>query len=129
MIFGAAVLAGDAVLHEVAEDRPLVAGLVTPAVLIGCGLFSLTPVRRRALEAARCTSVLSWRHTGGCLFSCGSLMLVMFAFGVGSLFWMAVLTAVMVAERVLARSAAERLSRMVAAGLIIAGLAAAVVPS
>lgn len=125
MIFGAVVLAGDSVLHEVAEDRPWLANLVTPVVLIGCGLFHFTPYKRRALETARCTTALSWRHTAGCLVSCGALMLVMFAFGVGSLFWMAVLTAVMVAERVLRPALASWLTRLVGAALIIAGLYAA----
>jgi predicted metal-binding membrane protein len=126
MIFGAVVLAGDSVLHEVAEDRPWLARLVTPTVLIGCGLFGLTPIKQRALRTARCTQALSWSHVAGCMISCGTLMLVMFAFGVGSLFWMAVLTAIMIAERVLTASLADWLSRLVGIGLIIAGVIAAV---
>jgi predicted metal-binding membrane protein len=51
-------------------------------------------------------------------------MLVMFATGVGSLAWMAVLTAVMVLEKV--APGGERLVRPLAATLVAAGVGVAV---
>jgi predicted metal-binding membrane protein len=127
-VFAIIVLSGDSVLHALADSRPWLAYLVTPTVLIGVGLYQLTPIKRRLLDTTRCSPTLSWRHTLSCLGSCGALMLVMFAFGVGSLLWMGVLTAVMVAERSVRTALVPTLTRVVGVLLIMAGLYAAAVP-
>ncbi|HEY7488712.1 MAG TPA: DUF2182 domain-containing protein [Streptosporangiaceae bacterium] len=120
--FAIVALSGDSLVHELAGSRPWLAHLVAPAVLIGAGLFQLTPVKRRLLDATRCTPTLSWRHTLSCLGNCGTLMLVMFAVGVGSLIWMAVLTAVMVAERAVRPALAPWVTSFAGVALIITAL-------
>jgi predicted metal-binding membrane protein len=62
-----------------------------------------------------------------CVVCSGALMLVLFALGVMSLFWMAVVAAAIFAEKVLPRG--QRISRMVAVGLVVLGIWVAVSPS
>lgn len=122
------------------------AGVVTPvmgklrsaaaggAVLVGAGLFQLTPLKTACL--ARCRSPLMflmtrWRggpygsftmgldHGFFCLGCCWALMLVMFVAGVMNLIWMAALTVLMTLEKVVPRG--ELLARATGVALVVAG--------
>jgi len=130
--FAIVALSGDAVVHALADSRPWLARAVTPAVLIGAGLFQLSPAKRRLLAATRRPSGRSWRHGLRCLGSCWALMLVMFAVGAGNLIWMVVLTAVMTAERAgpsgVTRGAGALTGALAGFGLIAVGVLVAVQP-
>jgi predicted metal-binding membrane protein len=102
---------GDALLHATVSVTPLLAErpwLVEASVLAGAGLYQLTPHKRRALEACRRPQEAVQEHfvalRGGtahaidCIVASGPLMLLMFAAGFASLWWMAALTAVMTYE-------------------------------
>ncbi|QIN78136.1 DUF2182 domain-containing protein [Rubrobacter marinus] len=118
-LFGAAVYLGDLFLHEAVEGgswleanaRFVAAGTVTLA-----GLYQFTPLKHHCLQ--KCRSPLSFiaghwhgrdeaaqalrlgaHHGLFCVGCCWSLMLVMFAVGLGSLGWMLVLGAVMAVEK------------------------------
>jgi predicted metal-binding membrane protein len=122
-------------------------GMVTPvmgklrstviggATLIGAGLFQLTPLKTACL--ARCRSPLMflmtrWRegryasllmgadHGLYCMGCCWALMLVMFVAGVMNVLWMAALTVLMTAEKVVRRG--DRLAHAAGLALIAAGL-------
>jgi predicted metal-binding membrane protein len=109
--FAILALTGDAVVHEVAESRPQLAGLVAPAVLVGAGAFQLSTPHRHLLAAARESRATPWRRAIWNVGSCGGLMLVVFALEVGNLLAMAALTAVMTLER----AATPRMERLTAA--------------
>lgn len=99
------------------------AGLIASVVLIGAGMFQLSPVRRRLLTATRNHPSMSpWRHALHCLGGCWALMLVMVAAGLGNLAVMAALTVVMTVERV----ASARLKAMTAypVGVALVGVGA-----
>ena len=134
--FAIMALTGDAVLHWLVHSWPWLAGLITPLLLAGAGMFQLSALRKRLLEQARGPSSSPWRHALCCLGSCWALMLVMFAIGMGNLLWMGALTAVMTAERA-ARPAGERLAgtvvgwALIGAGVLVAlqrGLISAQLP-
>jgi len=124
--FAMVTLAGDAVVHRVVDswhwlgEREV---LVAAAVLVLAGMFHLSPLQRRLLDAARRPPRHLPRHALSCLGSCGALMLVMFAVGVGSLLWMAVLTLVMTVEHG-ARSG-PRLVPIAGIALVLLGAATA----
>ena len=123
-------LAGTGVL---AWDRagPYVAG----SALAAAGLYQLTPLKRACLH--HCRSPLGfvmhhWRsgklgalrmgaeHGTFCVGCCVGLMLVLFTLGVMSLLWMAIVTAVIFAEKVL--PAGARFSVPLALLLVAAGV-------
>ncbi len=104
------------------------------AVLLGAGLFQLTPLKAACLT--RCRSPLMvlntrWRegprgpflmgldHGLFCLGCCWALMLVMFVAGVMNLTWMAALTVLMLAEKVLPHG--HQLGRLAGVALLVAG--------
>ena len=110
------------------------------ATLLLAGLYQLTPLKYHCLD--RCRSPISFlaehwrgrsetaeafrlgfRHGLFCLGCCWSLMLVMFAVGVGNLGWMLLIGAIMGAEKNLAWG--RRLSLPLGALLAICGLATA----
>jgi predicted metal-binding membrane protein len=117
--FGLAVHAGDALLHVFVASQAWLAeraSLVGAATLVLAGAYQFTPLKYHCLE--RCRSPLAfiigrWRgrqpageafnlgvaHGLFCVGCCWSLMLLMFAVGVGSLGWMLVLGAVMAIEK------------------------------
>jgi len=111
------------------EAGPYVAG----GVIVAAGLYELTPLKRRSLR--RCRRLrddagalrTGLEHGVDCVGCSGALMLVLFAVGVMSLFWMAVVAAVIFAEKVLPRGA--RLTRAVALGLVVLGLWVAMAPA
>jgi predicted metal-binding membrane protein len=139
-LFGLAIYLADLVVHEAVERS---AWLETRAWAIGvatlalAGLYQFTPLKRRCLD--RCRSprgflVEHWRgrraapqafalgahHGAFCVGCCWSLMLLMFAVGVGNLGWMLALGAAMATEKNAPRG--RRLSKPLGAGLIGAGL-------
>ena len=103
---------------------------VTGAALLAAGLYQLTPLKDVCLR--HCRSPLhfllhGWRpgrigavrmgmeHGAYCLGCCWGLMLALFALGVMSLFWMAVVGAVILVEKLApARAAAEPARRRLA---------------
>ena len=110
---------------------PYVAG----AALLAAGLYQLTPLKDVCLR--HCRSPLhfllhGWRpgrigavrmgmeHGAYCLGCCWGLMLALFALGVMSLFWMAVVGAVILVEKLAPRG--QQLSRLVAVSLLALGV-------
>lgn len=118
-VFGVQVHLGDWILHHVVEQSAWLqanAWVLGAAVLLLAGGYQFTPLKYRCLD--RCRSPLSfivehWRgrneqlqalrlgvhHGLFCLGCCWSLMLLMFAVGVGNLGWMLMLGTVMAAEK------------------------------
>jgi predicted metal-binding membrane protein len=122
-----------------AWDRqgPLVAGIA----VVAAGVYQLTPLKHACLRHCRTPLhfvMHRWREGGAgalamglehgawCLGCCVGLMLVLFAVGVMSLAWMALLGAVIFAEKVLPLGA--RLAGLVAIGLIAVGVMIAIAP-
>ena len=116
-LFAVFALASDAVVHWLVDtwswlaDRPW---LISGGILVGAGAFQFSPIKERCLAECRSPVQFLWRHYRPgvanawrlglrhgifCLGCCWALMLVMFAVGVGSLAWMAALTAVMLVEK------------------------------
>ncbi len=123
-----------------AWDRqgPYVAG----GAIIVAGAYQLTPLKRVCLRHCRTPFhyvIHGWRtgplgpvrmgveHGGYCVGCCWALMVVLFAVGVMSLAWMAVVAAIIFAEKVL--PIGERLSRVFAVALIGLGIWVAVAPA
>jgi predicted metal-binding membrane protein len=119
------------------DHGPLVAG----AALVLAGIYQLTPLKTACLR--HCRSPLHFllharpgirgslrtglEHGAICVGCCAGLMLALFALGVMSIVWMAVLTLVILAEKAL--PGGERVSRIVALALIGVGIWVAVAPS
>jgi predicted metal-binding membrane protein len=109
-------------------------GVYAAGVLVtAAGLYELTPLKQAALRRCRrphdagAPFGLGLAHGMDCVVCSGALMLVLFALGVMSLFWMAVVAAAIFAEKVLPQG--QRISRMVAVGLVVLGIWVAVSPS
>lgn len=117
---------------------PYVAG----AAIAAAGLYQLTPLKEACLRHCRGPFVYlvrGWRpgrrgalrmgaeHGAFCVGCCWGLMLALFALGVMSLFWSAVVAAAIFAEKVLPRGVA--LSRALAVVLVVLGLLVAVAPA
>ena len=122
-----------------AWDRggPYVAG----GAVVAAGLYQLTPLKRVCLRHCRSPMhflLAHWRpgaagaarmgaaHGAWCAGCCWALMVVLFAVGVMSLFWMAVVAAVILAEKALPRS--ERLTPALGVALIALGIWIAAAP-
>ena len=119
------------------ERGPWVAG----AALAAAGLYQLTPLKRACLR--HCRSPLhfllharpGWRgaarmgveHGGFCIGCCTGLMLALFALGVMSLFWMAVVAGAILVEKALPRG--EAFARLLALVLVAAGIWVAAAPA
>jgi predicted metal-binding membrane protein len=139
-VFGIIVHALDAVLHAVMRQSAWLtanAWLIGPAVLVLAGVYQFTPLKYHCLD--KCRSPLGfiterWRgrhetraalrlgldHGAFCIGCCWSLMLLMFAVGVGSLAWMLGLGVVMAIEKNV--SWGHRMSRPVGVALVAWGL-------
>jgi predicted metal-binding membrane protein len=111
------------------EAGPYAAG----GLIVAAGIYELTPMKRRSLR--RCRSA---QHADGafrtglvhgldCVGCSGGLMVVLFAVGVMSLFWMAVVAAAIFAEKVLPQGV--RLSRVLAPVLVVLGIWVAMAPA
>ncbi|MGH2531399.1 MAG: DUF2182 domain-containing protein [Thermomicrobiales bacterium] len=136
--FAGAALAADAGLHALAERWAWLdaqPALITGVVLLVAGAFQFSSLKERCLDACRTPMSFLWRFYGRgtrragalglrhglfCLGCCWALMLVMFAVGVGNLFWMAALTGVMAIEKTV--SWGRKLAPVVGAGLIAWGV-------
>jgi predicted metal-binding membrane protein len=115
--FGALAFAADAGLHALVHASHWLERhewAIGPSVLILAGAFQFTSLKDACLRACRHPSSFIHRHyrrgttaafrVGArhglfCVGCCWALMLVMFALGVASLIWMALLTALMVHEK------------------------------
>jgi predicted metal-binding membrane protein len=118
-------------------DGPWVAG----GALAAAGLYQLTPFKTACLRHCRSplhfllggrpgTLGAVWmgiEHGAVCVGCCLGLMLALFALGVMSLFWMAVVAAVILVEKVL--PGGEAFARVFAVGLIALGIWVAVSPT
>ena len=119
------------------RQGPYVAG----AALALAGLYQLSPLKEACLRHCRGPFrylVHGWRdgQTGAlrmgaehgffCVGCCWGLMLALFALGVMSLFWAAVVAAAIFAEKVLPRGLA--LARVLAVALVALGLLVALAP-
>ena len=111
------------------EAGPYAAGVV----IVAAGLYELTPLKRRSLRRCRMFPDDSGALRSGlahgldCVGCSGGLMLVLFAAGVMSLFWMAVVAGAIFAEKVLPQGL--RLSRLLALALVVLGIWVALAPS
>lgn len=115
--FGMVALVGDRGIHATVDTWPWLSahsGVIKAGLLGLAGAAQFTRVKDRCLTACRDPMSMLWQHYGrgaariwrlgwvhalNCLGCCWALMLLMFGVGVGSLSWMAVLTAVMLAEK------------------------------
>ena len=117
LAFAAVALLADLAVHAMVEGWAWLAahdGLVLAGALALAGGVQFTALKQRCLTLCRDPRAMLFRHYRrgapaawalgarhglSCLGCCWAMMLVMFATGVGSLWWMAGLTAVMVAEK------------------------------
>ena len=105
------------------EGGPYLAGVV----LAAAGLYELAPLKQRFLARCRAPGGRSGLAYGvDCVGCCFGLMAALFALGVMSLLWMAVVAAVIFAEKVLPRG--MRLAGVVGLALIVLGIWVAVSP-
>lgn len=116
--FGIVALGADVGLHHAVDAVPWIADrpwVVLAGALALAGAFQFSALRERCLHVCRhpfaylfqhyrpgerAGLALGWSHGLFCLGCCWALMVLMFAVGVANLAWMAVLTAVMVYEKV-----------------------------
>ena len=109
-----------------AWDRggPYVAG----GAIVAAGIYELTPLKQHCLHRCRKPAARGGlAHGVDCVGCCLGLMAALFALGVMSLVWMAVVAGVIFAEKVLPHGL--RLSRGVALALVVLGLWVAGSPS
>ena len=115
---------------------PLVAG----GALVAAGLYQLAPLKDACLRHCRSPlhmsrgrrGALGAVRTGGehgvyCIGCCTGLMIVLFALGVMSLVWMAVVAAVILAEKTLPRG--DTFARLAAVALVVLGVWVAASPA
>ena len=144
ILFGMLVYLGDSALHAAVARSDWLAErswTFSAAALFLAGFYQFTPLKYHCLD--KCRSPFSfitdhWRGRGEraqafllgihhgrfCLGCCWTLMLLMFAVGVGSFGWMLALGVVMAAEKNLVWG--RRLSAPLGGLLIGSGLAAAI---
>jgi predicted metal-binding membrane protein len=129
LAYGVYRLVGSLDIGRLAWDRsgPYVAG----GVIVAAGLYELTPFKRLSLRRCRTTPYgnafrSGLAHGRACVGCSGALMAVLFVLGVMSLFWMAVVTVVIFAEKVLPPG--PRLAPAVAVALVALGIWVAVSP-
>jgi predicted metal-binding membrane protein len=125
-------------LHAGVLGWPSAGRYVAAAAILAAGLYQLTAVKRRWL--ARCTAPelpltrhrtvdavrAGVKHGGCCVACCWTLMAALYALGMMSVSWMAVVTVLIVSERVLRPQVV--IARGVAAVLIVLGIALALAP-
>jgi predicted metal-binding membrane protein len=114
---------------------------IVGGAIVAAGLYQLSPLKRVCLRHCRTPLhfvLHGWRegrsgalrmglvHGVYCVGCCWGLMLILFALGVMSLFWMAAVAAVIFAEKVTPVGA--RLSRALAVAFVLFGIWVAVAP-
>jgi predicted metal-binding membrane protein len=108
---------------------PWVAG----AVIVGAGIYELTPLKRRSLRRCRSAghpeSALrsGLAHGLDCVGCSGGLMAILFVLGVMSLLWMALVAVAIFAEKVLPHGA--RLAAPLSVALVALGVWVGVSPA
>jgi predicted metal-binding membrane protein len=140
-VVGLLLHSGDRLIHVVVEAVPWLAahsGLIAAGTVLGAGFYQFAPLKYRCLDECRSplgfvlnhwrgtkerreAFLLGVRHGLFCVGCCWSLMLLMFAVGMGSLAWMFALGAVMAIEK--NASWGRGLSRPLGIVLIAAGSA------
>jgi predicted metal-binding membrane protein len=106
---------------------------VTGGLVVAAGLYELTPLKQRSLRRCRTAHQdggafgSGLRHGLDCVGCSGGLMVVLFAVGVMSLFWMVVVAAAIFAEKILPQGVV--ISRVVAVALVTLGLTVAFAPA
>jgi predicted metal-binding membrane protein len=119
-LFGYGAFVADSLVHGAVAGLPWLAErpqLIAAGVLAAAGAFQFSSLKQRCLRGCRSPASLLFRHWGGsappgqqaarvgaaygisCVGCCWALMLLMFAFAMGSLAWMAALAAVMAVEK------------------------------
>jgi len=107
---------------------PYVAG----GLIVAAGLYELTPLKHHSLRRCRSPEQTVGAFRGGlghgldCVGCSGGLMVVLFALGVMSLVWMAIVAAIIFAEKVLPRG--PGLTRVFAVALVVLGIWVAASP-
>ncbi|MXZ90392.1 MAG: DUF2182 domain-containing protein [Chloroflexi bacterium] len=140
-VFGAAAWAGDLAVHRLVNALDWLtanAWAVSATVLLAAGVYQFTPWKYACLDRCRAPlgfitrrwtgrgsrEIQSLRvgldHGAWCVGCCWSLMLVMFAVGLGSVLWMLALGVVMVIEKNL--PGGRRLTTPVGIVLVVVGL-------
>ena len=114
------------------------AGLLGGIVLVGAGLYQLSPLKTRCLSKCRTPMsfvIHNWRdgyrgallmgvhHGLYCLGCCWALMVVMFPVGIMNLAWMAGLALLILVEKV--APLGRRVARVSGLGLVLAGVSLA----
>lgn len=107
-LFGLLAFDGDFGLHHLVDATPWLAARpwLIDAVVIGlAGVYQLTPIKDRSLHGCRHpessgSHEIGLSHAVACLGSSGALMLLMFAEGFASLWWMAALAVAMAYEAI-----------------------------
>lgn len=138
--FGVALYLADRALHLVVDASPWLAShpyLISAATLALAGVYQFSALKYRCLDECRSPIgfiIARWQarregweafrlgvdHGLFCVGCCWSLMLVMFAVGLGSLAWMFVLALVMAIEKNHPRG--RRLSRPLGLVLLVAAV-------
>jgi predicted metal-binding membrane protein len=141
VMFGIAVYVGDSVLHRMVGQNAWVAErvwMLGGIALLLAGVYQFTPLKYHCLEKCRSPFGFITSHWRGgnesgqafrlgvhhglfCVGCCWTLMLLMFAVGVGNFGWMLVLGAVMAIEKNLAWG--RRLSAPLGVVLLAGGAA------
>lgn len=116
--YGVAAFSGDVVLHRIVDRVSWLGAhpwVIAGSILALAGAFQFTPLKDACLRACRLPSnfllryyrrgpraalEMGYRHGLYCAGCCWALMLVGFAAGFASLWWMAALTALMTFEKV-----------------------------
>jgi predicted metal-binding membrane protein len=143
--FGVAAHAGDWLLHQVVAERigwiSDHAWVIGTATLGAAGVYQFTPLKYHCLDKCRSPMMFIANHWRGdrerfrsfvlgvhhgvfCVGCCWSLMMVMFAVGVGNVGWMLVLGALMAVEKNMPWG--RRISGPLGVGLITAAVCVAV---
>ena len=141
-LFGAGLYLADRFVHVAVDALPWLAthtALITAATLAVAGAYQFTALKYRCLDECRSPMGFVMSHWAGrherreafrmgiahglfCVGCCWSLMLVMFAVGLGSIAWMLALGVVMAAEKNLTWG--RRLTRPLGIVLILAAVLA-----
>jgi predicted metal-binding membrane protein len=99
-------------------------GYLAGSVILAAGVYQLTPIKNRFLR--RCREPMGTEYGPLCVGSSWALMAALFALGVMSVGWMALIAALIAAERLLPwRTAAMKGAAVL---LVALGLAVALVP-
>lgn len=132
--FGLGAFLFDVAVHATVEGSPWLSRhdwLIGGGLIAAAGAFQFTPLKYACLDNCRAPGAfllrhyergaegalrLGLRHGAFCVGCCWALMLVMFAAGVASLVWMALLTTVMVLEKT--HPVGRQLAPVVGAALI-----------